>query len=211
MQKPHKLTFSWKFWSLCSKYFIFFNLLCFSNFLEAANFGSSGLKTGMVSSTYTGAAVATGSFTSLVSLEGEGIITQTERQNFVFTTTIALDGKDVLTRYFYVGLGQRFFLNGVSEIQNSAFQGSSMDYRPNLLWYMGWDAGVAQLLLIPFGDILASYSTIAEVGGSFGFRKNISTKLSLDGRIAASIGTGISNNAVTSQVFRAMLGIVYFF
>ncbi len=187
-------------------------LVCFSaNPLLAAQVNSSGVKTGLVAANYTGSSVATGSFVSLISLEGEVILTQTERQNFVLTSTIALDGKDTRTRYFYVGLGQRYFLNGVSQNQSGDYAKSLIDYQPRTLWYAGWDVGLSQILLIPFGDVLASYATMGEVGASFGVRKNITRQFSIDGRLGASVGSGVSNNSVLSQVFRGMIGVVYFF
>ena len=188
--------------------------LCFffaSATAQAANLNSSGVKTGLVAANYTGSSVATGSFVSLISLEAEVILSQTERQNFVLTSTIALDGKETRTRYFYVGVGQRYFLNGVSQNQSGDYSQSFVDYQPNTLWYAGWDAGVSQLLLIPFGDVLASYATMGELGASFGMRKNITRQFSVDGRLGASIGSGVSNNSVLSQVFRGMIGVVYFF
>lgn len=200
MQKLHKTSF-----------IVICTLISFISSVQAANLNSTGVKTGLVAANYTGSTVATGNFISVFSLEAEAILTQTERQNFVLTSTIALDGKDTRTRYFYVGVGQRFFLNGVSENQYGDYEKSLIDYQPKTLWYAGWDVGVSQMLLIPFGDVLGSYATMGEVGASFGIRKNITRQFSIDGRMGASIGSGVSNNSVLSQVFRGMVGIVYFF
>ncbi len=178
---------------------------------NAADFRSLSGRTGVITANYTGGSLAAGSFFSMITAEAEAILTQSERQNLVITGAVALDGVDTRTRYFYAGIGQRFFLNGVQETQSTSHPDAMMIYAPRLLWYAGWDAGLAQILLLSFGDVLGSYSTTAEAGATFGFRRQFSSSLYFDGRIGASLGTSISNTPVTSQVFRGLVGLVYYF
>jgi hypothetical protein len=129
---------------------------------------------------------------------------------WIARTMIGFESSSSRTRYFAVGIGQRYFLNSSSGEISSSSQSDMISLRPNWSYYLGWDGNLSQLLIIPFGTVLASYATSLEAGGVAGLRKIFSNKLAFDFQVGFGYGMSISNNNLSSQLLRFMAGLTYY-
>ena len=167
-------------------------------------------KMGILNGSYTGQD-ATGRFIANGALEIEADLFTSPGLAWAIRSVIANDVATSRTRYFYTGIGQRYFF-GPHGFESFAHDGAdTMHIRPKLRYFIGIDAGIAQVLVIPYGKILGSYATTADGNAMAGARWGFSKSMSFDATVGMGVGTGISTMNVTIFTTRVLLGFVYAF
>lgn len=167
-------------------------------------------KLGMLTGSYSGRD-ATGSFDSQGAVELEADLFRSPGLAYAVRSSIALDVTTSRTRYFYAGIGQRFFF-GPHGFESFAQEGGdSIRIHPKLRYLAGYDVGVAQVLVIPYGTVLGAYATTGDINALLGARYSFDHNMSLDATLGAGVGTGIATMNVTTTTLRALLGFVYGF
>lgn len=167
-------------------------------------------KIGVLTGQYSGRD-ATGSFDSQGAIELEADLFRSPGMAYTVRAAIALDATTSRTRYFYAGLGQRFFFgpNGFASFTQEG--GDSLRIHPKLRYFAGYDVGFAQVLVIPYGTVLGAYATTGDLNAIAGARYSFNQEMSLDASLGAGVGTGIATMNVTTTTIRALLGFVYGF
>jgi hypothetical protein len=168
-------------------------------------------RTGVLTGTFQGKGVTNGTFTSDVSLQVELFKYDSSRQASVLRALLSNESGLGQTRYFGVGGGQRFFF---TDALSGDLQASDtfVSIQPTWSFYYGWDVNLAQFLVLPLSDTLATYATMVDIGGSVGARRMLGKNYSIDAMVGYSFGYSISSSvSVTASIIRAFVGIGYSF
>jgi hypothetical protein len=193
------------------------NLAIFSLSTAAACFAAASplevegmAKLGMLTGSYSGRD-ATGKFDSQGAIEIEGNLFRSPGMAYAVRSSIALDITTSRTRYFYAGLGQRFFFGPHGFESFTQEGGDSIRIHPKLRYALGYDLGLSQVLVIPYGTILGAYATTADTNLSAEARYSVDRNMSISGTLGMGVGTGIATMNVTTTTMRALVGFVYGF
>ncbi|MBX3023075.1 MAG: hypothetical protein KF799_15470 [Bdellovibrionales bacterium] len=170
------------------------------------------VRTGVIAGTYTGKDLSSGSYSANINAEGELWLYRNPSEAIVARVVLANQSSLGRTRYFAAGGGQRYFLFADGMSTEQQFDGDYIRVRPHSSVYIGWDLGLGQYLVLPFGSVLSAYSTTVDVGGVVGVRKGINDRFSVDGVVGFTYSSSVlSSTSVTASTVRVLVGVGYTF
>ena len=147
-----------------------------------------------------------------MNLQSELWLYQSPRRAWILKALLANESGLGRARYFGAGMGQRFFFRGDSHAVDSESEGSFFKSKSTYALYAGWDVNVASFLVVPFGTILSSYSTLVEAGGTFGVKKPLSPNINFDASANMTFGSSVASSvSVTATIIRIFIGAGYTF
>jgi hypothetical protein len=166
------------------------------------------LRTGYVTGTFQGQEVTDGTFNTDVNIQAEFWLYKNPTEAWTFQLLLANESELGRSRYFGGGIGQRYFWKGEANYSQSQQGSDFLQFKSSFAYYYGWDFNVVQFLVVPFGEILSTYSTLAEAGGVVGVRRPINAKISVDATAGYYLGYTVSSSvSVTTGILRALVGI----
>lgn len=167
---------------------------------------------GMVSSSLgTSIGAAGGAFAVVPSFDIEYETFTSDRKSFVFRGILALDMATTVTRYFFAGVGQRFYLNNRGSALMAVTPDVSVMMRPKFRYYVGWDAGISQAVVNVLTASLQSMTTAIDGGGVAGALYQMSENVSLEASLTMSYAFGFSSVPASGMVMKAFFGGAYAF
>lgn len=169
------------------------------------------VRTGAVAGIFSGN-LANGNFTSNINAEAELWLYRTPKEAFVARVLLANQSSIGRTRYLGAGGGARYFLNVDGMSTEQQFGQDLVRVKPHSAFYLGWDVGIGQFLVLPLTTAISSYATTVDVGGVAGVRKGISENVSMDALLGYTYSTNVlSTTTVTASMIRFMLGVGFTF
>ncbi|MEK6554946.1 MAG: hypothetical protein AABZ31_06890 [Bdellovibrionota bacterium] len=170
------------------------------------------LRTGFMTGEFQGQDVSNGTFTTDVNIQGELWLYSSPRKAWMVRANLANESGLARARYFGAGLGQRFFFRGDSQAVDETSDGDFFQSKSTYSLYAGWDASLAQFLVVPFGSVLSSYSTLIEAGATGGLKKSVSPNVNIDACVSYSFGSSVASSvSVTATILKVFVGVGYTF
>lgn len=166
------------------------------------------LRTGTVTGIYNGSDVSNGNFTTNINAEAELWLYSNPRQAWIFRMILENESDLDRTRFFGAGTGQRYFIYSEGMVSEGQFGGDVVRIRPHWAVYAGWDLGLGQFLIAPFGPVLSAYATTVDLGGVVGVRKSITKTISADAMLGYTYSSSVlSTTSATANSVRFLLGV----
>ena len=177
----------------------------------AGNTNEFHIRTGYQSGTYQGQAQANGTYTSTTVFDVELEVHDEVRKSIAVRASMALDLNTSKTQYVYAGVGQRFYLGSAGVSTTIRDPDLNFVMKPKWRYHVGWDVGIAQVLVVEFGDLLNAYSTTLEFGPGGGAIYQWSDRFGIEGYMSYSQGFGFANVTTISQHLKFYFGLTYFY
>jgi len=152
-----------------------------------------------------------GSFMAMPSLDVEYQIFNSSKSSYCFRMVLSPDMASGKVKYLYGGVGQRFYLSSQGLAWSVSEKNVSFKMSPGIRYFVGWDAGLAQITVLERGTVLQVGSTLVDVGVSGGATYQMGDSFGLNAGATAAFGYGFSNVAVTAILFKVFFGGNYFF
>lgn len=165
---------------------------------------------GLLNGTYAGAGVEQRQFSVPTTMDLELEVFTDRDESFNLRSMMAMELGTNRVHYTYAGFGRSYYLYGRGKKDLRVEKLVSVQTIPKTRYYWGWNAGIAQVLVIPYGLVLASYSTTLDLSLSAGVIRQISNNVGVEFRGGLGLGYGFSAVTVTGVTMQAMLGITYF-
>lgn len=165
--------------------------------------------TGMVSASFSGP--QSGSISVPMSLGYEYEMIKNSKQSFVLENIVAIDAADSKTKYNAVHLGQRYYLFSSNYSNQKTEEFNAFKIKPKYRFFVGWNFGLAQVVVLSFSDVLDAVGTVVEYGGHAGALYQINDKWALEAKMNLYMGYGISSISVTSMSYHLLLGGAYYY
>jgi len=169
------------------------------------------LRTGVFSGSYSGPGVDKQTFSVPTTMDFEFEVFTNSRRSFNFRAIVVMETDTNRVNYTYAGMGQSFYVFSKGRRDFRKEKDTLYYSTPKVRYYWGWSAGIAQVLAIPFGLVLATYSTTLDLSLNGGVIYQMNKDLGLEFRGGAGLGYGFSTVTVTGNTVRALLGLTYFF
>ena len=192
---------------------LLFSATLFCNPAQAIDKGSdyqAHARLGLLSGSYSGPGVDQRGFSTptTVDIEFEVFLGKSESFNLRAIMAMELDTNRV--NYTYAGVGKVYYLHSRGRFVLKKEKKVQVTNTPKIRYYWGWNGGVAQVLVIPYGLVLATYSSVFDISANGGMIYQISPKMGLEFRLGLGMSYGFSTVTVTGTTVRALLGVTYF-
>ncbi|MGE0634695.1 MAG: hypothetical protein AB7O96_19940 [Pseudobdellovibrionaceae bacterium] len=152
-----------------------------------------------------------GTFSAPTVFEGEFQFIADPKMAWSFRGTLAMDTGNSRSRYLYAGAGQRYFFGAAANPVESTYGGDFISIKPKHQFYGGWDAGVGQVLIVEFGDLIGTYATCVEMGMVAGYKYRWDKQFSMEASFGYNYGLSIITISAATQVIRGLFGFTYLF
>ena len=166
-------------------------------------------RTGMVSGNFGGA--VSGSFSVTNSMDFDYEIFSATKRSWVLRSIMAYDLTEARLMYAYTGVGRRFYIKSNGMMFDDAQGGNRVSAVPKMRYYLGFDAGISQVVVKTFGTVLQASSALLDLGGHAGLIYQVSKAVGVDAQFGYTIGQGFSSVTVGAKTMRVLLGVSYFF
>lgn len=164
---------------------------------------------GMINGSYAGATSNTFSISQSLNLEYE--IFYNTRMSYVARAQIAIDPTTGKMVYYGGFLGSRYYFKSTGMIFDNTTQDITFRSIPKWRFYMGWDVGIAQVVVAEVGPSLTALSTMLDFGGHVGSIYQLGKTWGIDVQLGYSYGYGFSTVSVTGTAMKLWVGGVYYF
>ena len=165
-------------------------------------------KTGMLKGMYSGPRSV--GFTVIPTMEAEMEFFFSSAKSEIVKLVNAYDLSEAKNNYTYIGYGNRYYLGGPAI--NFSAQEFGVDYKSGvgMRYYVGWDAGIAHVLVLGATSSLDTTSALFQLGITGGLIYQISQSLGLDISLGSTYGFGFTTVSVGGLSLRGMFGVTYF-
>jgi hypothetical protein len=188
---------------------LFAFLILISAFAKADDNTQLHIRTGMLDGKYYGPTGGDFVVTSTLDIDHETFLAN--RRSRVFRAILGIDIISAKPFYTYAGTGMRFYLNS----KGMYFDRSDESYRilsyPKFRYYLGWDAGIAQVIVRSLGKVLQVVSSMIDVGACGGAVWQVDRNFGVEAHLGLTSGYGFSSVAVVGHTARVLLGVTYYF
>lgn len=165
------------------------------------------LRMGYFNDSFAGSGVVTKPFTDIMTLNIEYEFFQTGRESRVLRTVMAMDFASTKMMYFNAGYGQRYYIGG-SGMRFARQEGNiSMIAVPKIRYFVGFDAGIGQVIVNSISAVAQINSSVIDVGFDGGMTYAIGETMALSLSSGMSFGWGFSSVAVTGTTMHFLVGI----
>lgn len=168
-------------------------------------------RSGLLSASFSGSDSTDGSFSIPNAFDVEMEFFTSTRNAFIVRTTMAMDFSESKVRYTYGGGGQRYYFANPGLPARAFERGDAVIATPKIRYYAGYEVGIAQVLVLEFGPVLSTFSTVLEVGGNTGAIYQIGKNFGIEGQLGLGYGFGFSSVTVSGLVIRTFIGGSYSF
>ena len=168
------------------------------------------LRMGLLNGSYSGANIDSRTFSVPTTLDVEMEVFRGRDESFTLRAMMAMELTDNRVDYTYAGVGRVYYLSGRGRKDVRKEKFVQISNIPKTRYYWGWGGGIAQVLAIPFGLVLATYSTTIDLSVNGGVIYQATPNLGLEFRLGTGLGYGFSTVTVTGMTIRALLGVTYF-
>jgi len=165
------------------------------------------LRLGMVKGSFTGA--ETGEFSNMTSFDGEAEYLWTAKASFSARAIFTVDPESAQVQYMYAGGGQRFYIFSRASGAEATWGFDTVTIKPKLRYFVGWDLGMAQVLLQRVTESLSVQSAVLEYGGTAGLIYQLTSGLGMEIAGGVSKGIGISTVAVDTTILKLLIGLTF--
>ncbi|MEQ1876017.1 MAG: hypothetical protein ABL958_05180 [Bdellovibrionia bacterium] len=165
---------------------------------------------GLLGGTYSGAGIDGRKFSVPTTTELELEVFTDVDESFNLRAVMAMELDTNRVHYTYAGFGKSNYFYGRGRKDLRTEKAISAKLVPRTRYYWGWNLGVSQVLVIPYGLVLASYSTTLDVSLSAGIIYQLSENLGVEFRGGFGMGYGFSAVTVTGVTTSALIGLAYF-
>lgn len=166
-------------------------------------------RTGLVYGDYGGQFSGTFSVPTALDIDYEVFTHNNRSYHFRFTQAVQLP--DSVPFYTYGGGGYRFYLDSKGLVENQNEPGILISSSPRWRYYVGVDAGIAQVVVQTFGSIVQAVSNMLDVGVNGGLMYQVGENLSLELQVGGSFGYSFSSVPEQGATGRLFFGGAYFF
>ncbi|MCB0366698.1 MAG: hypothetical protein H6624_00765 [Bdellovibrionaceae bacterium] len=168
------------------------------------------LRAGLMQGTYSGSNVEGRTFSVPTTLDVELEVFRGRDESFTTRAIMAMELGDNRVNYTYAGVGRTYYLwsRGRKDVRKEKFV--QIANIPKTRYYWSWNGGIAQVLAIPFGLVLATYSTTLDLSVAGGMIYQVTPNLGLEFQMGTGLGYGFSTVTVTGVTVRALFGVTYF-
>jgi hypothetical protein len=195
--------------STMTMFMMFAGLLLAASLSRADDNTQLHVRTGFLDGKYFGPTSGDFVVTSTLDIDHETFIAN--RRSRVFRTILGIDMISAKPFYTYAGTGMRFYLNS----KGMFFDRNDESYRilsyPRFRYYLGWDAGIAQVIVRSLGKVLQVVSSMIDVGGCAGAIWQIDRDFGIETHFGITSGYGFSSVAVIGYSTRLLVGMTYYF
>lgn len=182
------------------------------------------VRTGMVQGSYSNPLQATdtagdesnvtdnlegGGFSVMPSFDANIEMFSTQSRSYFARTIIALDTGTGTMHYNYFGLGINNYYKGIGIEKTSLGKMGYVKSRPVSRQYYGYDIGFSRVAVLRFGSVLRVTSTGIDVGGHWGYIKQMSNKWGLNAEVGASYALGISTVSAAGFNIKILFGATF--
>jgi uncharacterized protein YfiM (DUF2279 family) len=167
------------------------------------------VRTGLVVSNYSGP--VEGTMIAPATIDVEYGVFQSNRRSVNFRLTFATSLPDVKGEYLSAGAGQRFFFGAKGASYEGEGAGVRVSVSPKWRTYVGYDAGLTQMIVKSFGKTIQITSSLIEASANVGCIYQIDEKLGIGAQASAGMGFGFSSVAVMAVNGRLLTGVSYLF
>jgi hypothetical protein len=161
---------------------------------------------GSISASYTGPQVGSGSFSLPNGIDLEADYFVSNHRSYLLRTIIGLDQKATTTRYSYTGFGARYFLYSQATRADYVIGGTVLTAIPRWRFYLGWDAGLSQALVVQLNPVLGTYASFLDASFCGGTNYQITHDLGIELHLGYGMGVGYTNVSATLTTVRIFLG-----
>lgn len=118
---------------------------------------------------------------------------------------------NIKTFYSFVGAGLRFFNTSPAYPITIEEDGYTFASNPKTRRYLGFEIGLAQAILVSYGNVLQTTSSLIAANLNAGYTYALGPSWGLSSQINISIGFGYSSVSVLATSLTGLLGINFFF
>jgi hypothetical protein len=132
------------------------------------------------------------------------------KKSYFFRTTQAFDLDKSIVTYSYLGGGMKYYLFTRGMYFETRDGPEVVITSPRWRIYMGWEIGVAHVVLQTIGEILQINTSTYDYGITTGTIYNLTDRLGLEINFTAQISTGFTTISTGAAVMKFMGGFSYF-
>lgn len=168
------------------------------------------LRSGLMQGSYSGSNIDGRTFTVPTTLDVELEVFRGVDESFTTRAMMVMELGDNRVHYTYAGVGRTYYpwSRGRMDVRKEKFV--EITNVPKTRYYWSWNGGIAQVLAIPFGLVLGTYSTTLDLSVAGGVIYQATPNLGLEFHLGTGIGYGFSTVTVTGMTVRALIGVTYF-
>ncbi|MBT4761191.1 MAG: hypothetical protein HOO06_05775 [Bdellovibrionaceae bacterium] len=166
---------------------------------------------GLFSGSYAGSGVETRAWSVPTTIDIEMEIFQSRVKSYTLRAVMAMELDTNRVNYTYAGIGQSNYIASRGRKDFRTEKRVQFKNTPKLRYYWGWNVGVAQVLVIDFGLVLGTYSTVLDMSGNAGAIYQVGENLGIEARAGLGLGYGFSTVTVTGTTTRMLVGLTYFY
>lgn len=166
-------------------------------------------RVGLLDASYAGSGLGRRTFAVPTTADLELEVFTARDESFHLRSMMAMELNTDRVDYTYAGFGKAYYLLGRGKSDIRSEKDISIKTIPTTRYYWGWNVGVAQVLVVPYGLVLASYSTTLDISLDAGVIHQVSENLGIELRTGVGTGYGFSAVTVTGVTFQALVGVTY--
>lgn len=133
------------------------------------------------------------------------------RSSYVLKGVFAMDLATSIVKYYYAGVGQRFYFGSLGTAVVADSPGISVVSQPKMRYYIGYDVGISQTVIKSFTSSLQVFTSMVDIGGTVGFIYQMTKNMGIEGLGGVSYGYGFSSVAISGLFMKGFFGMTYYF
>lgn len=153
----------------------------------------------------------TGEIPAVGNLEFDYGIFMSNKSSLNFRYAFATAVPDVKGEYYFAGVGTRYFFGSKGLPVEGDSAGVTINVSSPWRHFIGWDAGISQMIVKSFGQAVQINSSMFDAGAYVGTVYQFDNRIGAIGLAGMSVGYGFSSVAVLSTNYRMMTGLSYLF
>jgi hypothetical protein len=169
-------------------------------------------RVGDISGNFSGSE-ATGSFSSVTSLDAEYEKFYSNQSSFLLRLATSYESSESRLVYLYTGAGWRHYFWSTGRPYDVSDSQTHVTMASRWRYYFGLDAGLSQVSVTTAAPapVEETNSTVIEAGGNFGLIYQVSKNVGLEAEPGMTVGLGFSSVPVGGTATRILFGMSYFF
>lgn len=188
---------------------IFISFILFSNLnLYALEASQIHARYGGISAAYDG--VVSGEIQSLTlfELEYEGI--NNNHNSFYLRLSESFDSAKSIFNYSYFGGGMKYYFASKALLYEGSDGANILISVPKWRYYVGWEIGIAHVVLQTVGEFLRVSTSSYDYGGVAGSIYNITNRIGVEFNFTTQFSTGFTSISTGAVVYKGSVGLTYF-
>lgn len=131
--------------------------------------------------------------------------------SFLFRFIQGFDSPDSRPFYTYSGTGGRHYFMGKGTVVDQSDDKLQISSKPTIRAYVGFDAGIAQVIVRSFGPTVQAVANMVDIGMNVGAIYQMTSRFGLEVHGGLSFGYGMSSTHANGHTERLLMGVSYFF